>query len=52
MSAARELRQRFGRLALVCNDRHARRLIEITKLDLVAPVFETREAALRGLLDV
>lgn len=51
MGAARELRQRFGRLVLVCPDRHARRLIEITKLDLVAPVFDTREAALRGLLD-
>jgi anti-sigma B factor antagonist len=52
MGAARELRQRFGRLVLACPDPHARRLIEITRLDVVAPVFESREAALRGLLDV
>src|SRR3954471_3375797 len=52
MGAARELRQRFGRLVLVCPDRHARRLIELTRLDVLAPVFATREAALRGLLDV
>jgi|SRR3954453_8558476 anti-sigma B factor antagonist len=52
MGAARELRQRFGRLVLVCPDPHQRRLIELTRLDVVAPVFETREAALRGLLDV
>jgi anti-sigma B factor antagonist len=52
MGAARELRQRFGRLVLVCADPHARRLIELTRLDVLAPVFATREAALRGLLDV
>ncbi len=52
MGAARELRQRFGRLVLVCSDSNARRLIEITHLDVLAPMFETREAALRGLLDV
>jgi anti-sigma B factor antagonist len=52
MAAARELRQRFGRLVLVCPDRHQRRLIELTRLDVLAPVFDTREAALRGLLDV
>ena len=52
MGAARELRQRFGKLVLVCTDRHTRRLVEITKLDVVAPVFATREAALRGPLDV
>lgn len=52
MGAARELRQRFGRLVLVCPDRHQRRLMEITRLDVVAPVFDTREAALRSLLDV
>jgi anti-sigma B factor antagonist len=52
VGAARELRQRFGRLALVTTDPGVRRLIELTRLDLVAPVFDTREAALRGLLDV
>lgn len=52
MGAARELRQRFGRLVLVIRDSNARRLVEITHLDVLAPVFETREAALRGLLDV
>jgi anti-sigma B factor antagonist len=52
VGAARELRQRFGRLVLVCTDRNVRRLIELTRLDLVAPLYETREAALRSLLDV
>jgi anti-sigma B factor antagonist len=52
VGAARELRQRFGRLVLVCTDPGVRRLIELTRLDMVAPVFDTREAALRGLLDV
>jgi anti-sigma B factor antagonist len=52
MGAARELRQRFGRLVLVCKDPNARRLVEITRLDVMAPLFETRESALRGLLDV
>ena len=51
VGAARELRQRLGRLALVCADPNVRRLVELTRLDLVAPVFESREAALRGLLD-
>jgi anti-sigma B factor antagonist len=52
VGAARELRQRFGRLVLVSTDQNVRRLIELTRLDLVAPVYESREAALRGLLDV
>jgi anti-anti-sigma factor len=52
VGAARELRQRFGRLVLVSQDPGVRRLIELTRLDMVAPVFDTREAALRGLLDV
>jgi anti-anti-sigma factor len=52
VGAARELRQRFGRLVLVSRDPGVRRLIELTRLDMVAPVFNTREAALRGLLDV
>jgi anti-anti-sigma factor len=52
VGAARELRQRFGRLVIVSRDPGVRRLIELTRLDMVAPVFNTREAALRGLLDV
>jgi anti-sigma B factor antagonist len=52
VGAARELRQRFGRLVLVSRDPGVRRLIELTRLDMVAPVFDTRESALRGLLDV
>jgi anti-anti-sigma factor len=50
VAAARELRQRFGQLALACADPNVRRMIELTGLDLVAPLHETREAALRGLL--
>jgi anti-sigma B factor antagonist len=52
VGAARELRQRLGRLVLVSSDPGVRRLIEITRLDMVAPVFDTRETALRSLLDV
>jgi stage II sporulation protein AA (anti-sigma F factor antagonist) len=52
VGAARELRQRFGRLVLVSRDPGVRRSIELARLDMVAPVFDTREAALRGLLDV
>ena len=51
MGAARELRQRFGRLALVSRDANVRRIVELTRLDVMAPLYESREAALRGLLD-
>jgi anti-sigma B factor antagonist len=51
VAGARELRQRFGQLALACADPGIRRMIEITGLDLAAPLFESREAALRGLLN-
>jgi anti-sigma B factor antagonist len=52
VGAARELRQRFGRLAIVCADPNVRRQMEITRLDVVALLFDSREAALRGLLDL
>jgi anti-sigma B factor antagonist len=52
VAAARELRQRLGKLALVGPDPNVRRLVELTRLDLVAPLFESREAALRSLLEV
>ena len=51
MGAARELRQRFGKLVLVSSDANVRRIVELTRLDVVAPLYDTREAALRGLLD-
>jgi anti-anti-sigma regulatory factor len=51
IGGARELRQRLGKLVLVCNDPNVQRLLELTRLDLVAPLFHSREAALRGLLD-
>jgi anti-sigma B factor antagonist len=51
VGAARELRQRLGKLVLVCADPNVRRLVEITRLDLLAPLFDSREAALRSLLD-
>lgn len=50
VAAAREFRQRFGQLALACADANVRRMIELTGLDLVAPLFDDREQALRGLL--
>jgi anti-sigma B factor antagonist len=51
MGAARELRQRFGRLVLVTRDPNVRRIIELTRLEVMAPLYDSREAALRGLLD-
>jgi anti-sigma B factor antagonist len=51
MGAARELRQRFGKLVLVTCDPNVRRVFELTRLDLLAPLYESREAALRGLID-
>jgi stage II sporulation protein AA (anti-sigma F factor antagonist) len=51
VGAARELRQRLGKLVLVCADPGVRRLVELTRLDLLAPLFDSREAALRSLID-
>ncbi len=51
VGGARQLRQRLGKLVLVCTDPNVQRLLELTRVDLVAPVFESREAALRNLLD-
>src|SRR4051812_28879017 len=51
MGAARELPQRFGRLVLVSREPNVRRIVELTQLDVMAPLYESREAALRGLLD-
>jgi stage II sporulation protein AA (anti-sigma F factor antagonist) len=51
MGAARELRQRLGKLVLVTGNANVRRVFELTRLDLMAPLYESREAALRGLLD-
>jgi anti-anti-sigma factor len=51
MGAARELRQRFGKLVIVSRQPNVRRIVELTQLDVMAPLYESREAALRGLLD-
>jgi anti-sigma B factor antagonist len=51
LGAARELRQRFGRLVLVTRNPNVRRIIELTRLEVMAPLYDSREAALRGLLD-
>jgi anti-anti-sigma factor len=51
VGAARELRQRLGKLVLVSADPGVRRLVELTRLDLLAPMFDSREAALRSLID-
>ena len=48
---ARELRQRLGKLVIVCVDPNVQRLLELMRLDLIAPVYDSREAALRSLLD-
>ncbi|MDX6668682.1 MAG: anti-sigma factor antagonist [Solirubrobacteraceae bacterium] len=51
MGAARDLRQRLGKLVLVSRNPSVRRVFELTRLDLMAPLYESREAALRGLID-
>jgi anti-sigma B factor antagonist len=51
MGAARDLRQRLGKLVLVSRNPGVRRVFELTRLDLMAPLYESREAALRGLID-
>lgn len=51
MGAARELRQRLGKLVLVSRNPGVRRLVQLTRLDLMAPLYDSREAALRGLID-
>jgi anti-sigma B factor antagonist len=51
VGGARQLRQRLGKLVVVCADPNVCRLLELMRLDLVAPLHPTREAALRSLLD-
>src|SRR3954451_12251583 len=41
MGAARELRQRFGKLVLVVPQPNVRRIVELTQLDVVAPMYES-----------
>lgn len=46
LSGVQRLRPRGGELAVVCTDRNIRKIFEITLLDRVFPIFETRAEAL------
>src|ERR1051326_1243174 len=45
----KRLRTNDGELALVCSDRNITKIFEITGLDRVFPIFETRDEAVAGL---
>ncbi len=49
LGGLKRLRPLGGRLALVCSDRNIRRIFEITLLDRVFAIHDTREAALQEL---
>lgn len=44
----KRLRERNGRLALVCNDRNITKIFEITGLDKVFDIYPSRDEALAG----
>ena len=46
LGGLKRLRSTGGELVLVCIDRNIRKIFEITLLDRVFPIFETREEAL------
>jgi anti-sigma B factor antagonist len=50
LGAVKRLRPRGGRLRIVCSDPNIRKIFEITLLDRVFSLFETREAALDRLV--
>jgi len=47
LSALKQLRPSGGSVSIVCSDPHIRRIFEITLLDRVFALYETREEALR-----
>jgi anti-sigma B factor antagonist len=47
LGALKQLRPSGGSVSIVCSDPHIRRIFEITLLDRVFALHETREAALR-----
>ena len=49
VGGVKRLRPSGGSLALVCTDQNITKIFEITGLDRVFPIHETREAALESL---
>jgi anti-sigma B factor antagonist len=49
MGAVKRLRPAGGELAIACNDPNIRKIFEITLLDRVFTIFDSREAALEHL---
>jgi anti-sigma B factor antagonist len=48
VGGVKRLRPAGGRLAIVCTDRNITKIFEITGLDKVFPIYESREEALAG----
>jgi anti-sigma B factor antagonist len=49
ISGVKRMREREGRLAIVASSRPVVRILDITGLDKVLTIFDTRDAALAGL---
>ena len=49
MGAMKRLRPVHGEVAIVCSDSNIRRMFELTLLDRIFKIFETREAGLAHL---
>ncbi len=49
VGGVKRLRPDGGRLSLVCNDRNITKIFEITGLDKVFPIYESRDEALQSL---
>jgi anti-sigma B factor antagonist len=52
VGGVKRLRQNDGELTLVCDDRNITKIFEITGLDRVFPIYETRAAAVSELTGV
>jgi anti-sigma B factor antagonist len=50
LSTLKRLRPSGGQLGIVCTDRNIRKIFEITLLDRVFPIFESRDEAIDGLV--
>ena len=48
VSGVKRLRENDGQLSLVCSDRNITKIFEITGLDKVFPIYESREEAFEG----
>jgi anti-sigma B factor antagonist len=49
VGGVKRLRPEGGRLSLVCSDRNITKIFEITGLDKVFPIYESRDEALQSL---